>query len=218
MSTTNRPSEPNLDETSRPDTGPRPWWRTPVFAGALLAAVIVGLGVWIVYGLGETPGMATGEMAGADMGEMGDVPRVPPVFGYYDRDEIFFIHTEVSDEEIAGVLEGMMGSPVPVVPSFADIADEALSTVYVFTNGVSPDDTPAGPMGFQPDVFDTAPDEEDYTPLRQLVTVTWADDAQPRLLTSAQDISDAEAAGKVTLEPSDIVVNMPMLTWPGGQR
>lgn len=219
MSTTNRPSEPYLDETSSPDPTSRPWWRTPVFAGVLMAAVIIGAGAWIVYGLGETPGMATGDMAaGGDMGEMGDAPRVPPVFGYYAGEEVFFIHTEVSDEEIGGLLEGMMGSPVPIVPSLADIPDEALSAVYVFTNGVKPDDTPVGPLGFQPDVFATAPGDEDYTPLRRLVLATWVDEDDATLLRSAADIEQAQTAGELTLEPDNVVINAPMLTWPGGER
>jgi hypothetical protein len=219
MSTPNRPDEPYLDETSRPGTAARPWWGTPLFAGVLLATVIVGLGVWVVYGLGKTPGMATDAMEGNAMGaETGDVPRIPPVLGYYGGEEVFFIHTEASDEEVAGMLEEMMDSPVPVVPSLADVPDQALSTVYVFTNGMTPADTPAGPLGFQPDVFDAAPGDEGYTPLRRLVQVTWADDAQARLLTSEQDISDAEDAGEVTREGSGIVVNIPLLTWPGGQR
>ncbi len=218
MSTTNRPSEPDLDETSRPDTTLRPWWRTGVFAGVLLAAVILGVGAWIVYGLGETPGMTAGGMGG-DMDDMAaDAPRIPPVLGYYGGEQVFFIHTEASDPRIAQTLEGMMGSPVPVVASLAEVPDNARSPVYVFTNGVTPTDTPAGPLGFQPDVFATAPGDEDYTPLRELVLVTWADNAEARLLTSAEEVTEAEAAGEVSFEQPGVVVNIPLLTWPGGQR
>lgn len=221
MSTANRPSEPDLDEASRPGTPPRPWWRTGVFAGVVLAAVILGVGAWIVYGLGETPGMTTGDMAagGQEMGEVAaDVPRIPPVLGYYGGEQVFFIHTEASDPQIAQTLEGMMGSPVPVVASLAEVPDDARSPVYVFTNGVTPTDTPAGPLGFQPDVFATAPGDEDYTPLRELVLVTWADNAEARLLTSAEEVAEAEAAGEVGFEQPGVVVNIPLLTWPGGER
>lgn len=219
MSSTNRPSEPYLDEDSQPETTPRPWWRTRLFAGIALAAVIVGLGAWIVYGLGATPGMTTDGMANGDMEAMAaEAPRVPPVFGYYGGEQVFFIHTEASDPEIAQTLEGMMGSPVPVVESLAAVPEDARSPVYVFTNGVAPTDTPAGPLGFQPDVFVTAPGDEDYTPLRELVLVTWAGDAEPRLLTSAEEVTEAEGAGEVSLEQPGVVVNIPLLTWPGGER
>jgi hypothetical protein len=171
----------------------------------------------------EGDGAGTEEMAGGGMGGdmddmAADVPRVPPVFGHYGGEEVFFIHTEVSDAEIAQTLEGMMGSPVPVVESLAEVPEQARSPVYVFTNGVKPEDTPAGPLGFQPDVFATAPGDEGYTPLRELVLVTWADDAEPRLLTSAQEVTEAEAAGDVRFEQPGVVVNIPLLTWPGGQR
>jgi hypothetical protein len=86
-----------------------------------------------------------------------------------------------------------------------------------WTNGVRPEE-PARPLGFQPDDFATAPGDEDYTPLRQLVLVTWADDAERRLLTSAQEVTEAEAAGDVSSEPPGLVVNIPLVTWPDGHR
>ncbi|WP_370325823.1 hypothetical protein [Euzebya sp.] len=67
-------------------------------------------------------------------------------------------------------------------------------------------------------MFATAPGDEGYAPLRELVLVTWAADAEPRVLTSAAEIDDAEAAGEVTLEQPGVVINAPLLTWPGGQR
>jgi hypothetical protein len=147
-----------------------------------------------------------------------DAPRVPPVFGYYSGEEVFFIHTETSDEQIAGTLEQMMGSPVPVVESLAEIPEQARSGVYVFTNGVVPADTSSGPLGFAPDVFDTAPGDADYTPLRELMLVTWTAEGDAEVLTSEQEVLDAQAAGQLAIEDTGIVVNMPLLSWPGGQR
>jgi hypothetical protein len=163
---------------------------------------------------------ATEEQTGGAMteGMNADAPRVPPVFAYYDGEEIFFIHTEVSDETIAQALQQMMGSPVPVVPALADVPDEAQGDVFVFTNGVKPDDTPLGPLGFQPDVFDSAPGDAEYTPLRRIVEVTWSAGAEPEVLTSVEQIQQAQSAGRLTLKPTGVVVNAPFLTWPGGQR
>ena len=39
-----------------------------------------------------------------------------------------------------------------------------------------------------------------------------------RVLKSAAEVKDAEAKGELTIERPRVVVNMPMLTWPGGQR
>ncbi len=137
----------------------------------------------------------TNEKAMAEM--TADAPRVPPVFGYYDGEAVFFIHTEASDPAIASTLEGMMGSPVPVVKSLAETPQDARSSVYVFTNGVVPDDTSSGPLGFAPDVFDSAPGDQDYTPLRELMLVTWSAEDDARVLTSEQEVLDAEAAGEL---------------------
>jgi len=38
------------------------------------------------------------------------------------------------------------------------------------------------------------------------------------VLKSAAAVKEAEARSEVTIERPGIVVNMPMLTWPGGQR
>ncbi len=143
-----------------------------------------------------------------------DVPRLPPVKAYYEGEEVFFVHPEVSDQETAELLTNMMGSPVLVVPELGEVPDEALAGVYVFTNGVSGD----GPLGFQPDVFDSAPGDENYSPLRRLYMVTWEDESQARELKSMREVQEAQQEGLITIEKRDVVVNEPFLTWPGGQR
>lgn len=164
----------------------------------------------------------SGEMGGDEMmgmeGMPDDVPQLPPVFGYFDGERVLFVHPEASDEDVAELLTGMMGSPVLTVPGLADVADDALADLYAFTNGVRPDGTPAGPFGFQPDVFDSIPGDHDYSPLRRLVTVSWQDEDAARLLASTEEIDQAVEDGEVTLERTATVINAPMLSWPGGQR
>lgn len=139
---------------------------------------------------------------------------VPPVKGYVEGKEIRFIHTEVSDPKVAELLTRMMGSPVLVVPSLVKAPEALLTTVYVFTNGVRG----YGPLKFQSDVFDNPPGTAGYTPLREVHLVTWKDEQSARLLKSAAEVKDAASKGEVTIERSGVVVNMPMLTWPGGRR
>lgn len=141
-------------------------------------------------------------------------PAVPPIKGYADGREIRFIHTEVSDANIAQTLTTMAGSPVLVVPSLAQAPEEMLANVYVFTNGVQG----GGPLGFQPDVFDNPPGTNGYSPLRAIILVTWNDERAARELKSAAEVKEAEAQDELTLERPGVVVNMPFLTWPGGQR
>lgn len=149
-----------------------------------------------------------------DMSSIGDAPSVPAGMAYVDGQEIRFMHTEVSDPGVADVLTKMMDSPVLVVPALADAPEAMLAKVYVFQNGV----TGMGPLGFQPDVFDNPPGSEGYTPLRKIVFVSWKDESQARELKSLADVLESEKTGEITLEASDVVVNMPFVTWPGGQR
>lgn len=141
-------------------------------------------------------------------------PVVPAIRGYTEGQEILFLHTEVSDAEIAQTLTGMTGSPVLVTPALAQAPAEMLANVYVFTNGV----TGGGPLGFQPDVFDHPAGTPGYRPLRIVYLVTWQDERSSRELKSAAEVKEAEAKGEVTIERTGVVVNMPFVTWPGGQR
>lgn len=187
-----------------------------IAVAAAIAVVVLGFGAWWTYGLdrGETS-MGSGQMDGMTAGAA--VPRFPPVAAYYDGERVFFAHTETSDREVSDMLTGMMDSPVITVPELARTPDAALGPVYVFTNGVRPDG-PRGPLGFQPDVFDTAPGEPAYTPLRRLVQLTWTEDARPRLLTSSAEIEQAVDAGELSMKRTNVVINAPLLTWPDGQR
>ncbi len=177
---------------------------TDTTAGATTGAAAMG-------GEMETTGMEGG-MGG--MAVPDNVPRLPPVKAYYEGEEVFFVHPEASDKETADLLTNMMGSPVLVVPELEQVPEEALAKVYVFTNGIKGD----GPLGFQPDVFDSAPGDENYSPLRKLYLVTWKDESEAREIKTLQGIIEARESGKIEIEPQETVVNEPFLTWPGGQR
>ena len=158
---------------------------------------------------------------GGDIGFMGAVsgrvPVVPPVAGYAAGEEILFIHTETSDSSIARTLTEMMGSPVPVVPELARTPESTTAAVYVFTNGVQPEGA-RGPLEYQPDVFDCPIPEPCYRPLRRLHLVTWAQPNTAVVLRSAEAVRAAIAAGELVEEKTRVVVNMPLLSWPGGKR
>lgn len=138
----------------------------------------------------------------------------PLVLSIYEGEYVYFIHTEASDSAVATLLTDMMGPQVVTVPSLAEVPEELLGKVYAFTNGI----VGAGPMGFQPDIFDSVPGDPDYTPLRVLHTVTWQEGSTPHLLNSAAELEAAENDGEVAIENTEIVVNMPILIWPNGQR
>lgn len=141
-------------------------------------------------------------------------PAVPPVTGYTEGQEIRFLHTEASDPKVAEMLSEMMKSPVLVVPSLAQAPATLVAKVYVFTNGVRGE----GPFKYQSDVFDHPPGSDGYRPLRAVHLVTWRNERSARLLKSVAEVLAAEKAGEITNERPGVVVNMPLVTWPGGGR
>ncbi len=152
------------------------------------------------------------------MAAMSDAPQLmnlaPLVKGYYDGDELFFIHTEASDRQLATMLTEMMGPQVVLVPRLAETPASLQAEAYVFQNGVEG----MGPFGYQPDVFSSVPGTEGYSPLRAIHLVSWNEDAAPRELRSVEEVQEAASRGEITINESGGVVNMPVLVWPGGHR
>jgi hypothetical protein len=144
----------------------------------------------------------------------GTYASLPAGKAYAEGKEIFFSHTEASDPAIADKLTNMMKSPVLYVPELAEVPESSRADVYVFENGV----TGKGPLGFQPDVFDSPPGTEGYSPLRQIILVKWADGIQARELKSEADIAQAETSGELTTSEAGVVVNMPFMVWEDGKR
>ena len=140
--------------------------------------------------------------------------ELPAGKAYAEGKEIYFVHTEASDPGVAEKLTNMMKSPVVYVPSLANVPDESLANVYVFTNGIEG----SGPFGFQPDIFDNPPSTDGYSPLRRLNVITWADAANSRELKSVAEVLDAQTAGELTIEQPGVVINMPFVVWDGGKR
>lgn len=188
-----------------------------IFFGALVALGVLAVPTGQLAAQSMTMGSGESGMSMMTGMDTKDVPRVPPVAGYAEGVQIFFIHTEVSDSRIGKVMTEMMGSPVPVVPSLANAGEDMLASVWAFTNGVQPDG-PRGPLDHQPDVFDHPVGSAGYRPLRMLYLATWSEAAMPRLLTSAADVEAAIASGDLAQERTGVVVNAPFLTWPDGQR
>ncbi len=184
-----------------------------LFAAALGAAVL--LAACSAPASTPTPGPTQIPTAMAVMsGQSGAGDLAPLIKGYHKGLEVTFIHTEASDSQVADMLTRMMGPKVVLVPGLSQSPDAALANVYVFTNGIAG----SGPFGSQPDVFDTVPGDENYSPLRRVNLVTWRPGKPPREVRSVEEIKAAETAGEVQITPSGAVVNMPILDWPGGHR
>jgi len=143
-----------------------------------------------------------------------NVPATIPLHqGYYNGEPVYFIITDSSEPKHAEIITQNQGWNVELAPMLANAPKEALSTTYVFTNGVDGD----GVHGFQGEVLTSTPAQPDvYSALASHVHVTWNED-RASVLTSEEEILATADAGDVTLSELEVVLNMPQIVWPGGQ-
>lgn len=193
----------------------------------LLVTAIVSLliGAGITYALVKPAGIKLADQKPSD--SLADNPQMPmPVINaYYDGQEIWFMHTEVSDEQMAkrltnmvSMMQGMMTNMPGTIhaPQLGAIPKQTAGKLYVFTNGVKQEGAKpwgGGPFGFQIDVFDSVPGDPSYTPLRNVYLVTWEGNAVPRILKSVEEISNAERNGELTITQTEAIVNAPVVSF-----
>lgn len=156
---------------------------------------------------------------GGQMFQRIPVVDLPVIDAYYECEKVWFIHTSVSDQQMAKRLTEMVNYPTLFAPSLTDGVDpDELENIYVFRNGVDRSDAPpwgGGPFGYQIDILDSVPDDEVYTSLRQPHMVMWNEDAEPEILKSLEQLEEAEQAGRLSIKPTDVVVTAPVVSWPG---
>ena len=124
--------------------------------------------------------------------------RIRP--GAFDGNDVYFVRTDASDESFASSEE------LVYVPKLASLTGDGLSgAAYVVED--APDE--------QPTVFSTEPGRDDYTPAWTLHRVTWS--GEPRILRSETEILDAERAGELSIERTNIVFNGGIVKWAAGE-
>ena len=137
---------------------------------------------------------------------------IPLLKGYENSNEIYFIATDVSDEQIAASATNLTGFKVNYAPALAQTPDSARSQAYAFTNGIEGD----GPFGFQLPVTVGKPGDDGYSPLWQLNFVSWNDNATARELKSVEEIMAAEQNGELSINQTNIIANHPAIQWQNG--
>lgn len=137
---------------------------------------------------------------------------LPLTPGYSNGHEVFYISTEASDRDLADLMTNWTGARVVYTPSLANAPPGALANIYAFKNGIEG----SGPLGFQPKVADSEPGNATYSPLWRIILVQWKEGMSPTELKSKQEISAALQDDKITIEPTERVVNCPFIQWEGG--
>ncbi|MGH2404590.1 MAG: DUF7482 domain-containing protein [bacterium] len=120
---------------------------------------------------------------------------------FFNGQPAYHIRTDASDPDYA------KRNGLVLVPKLAEAlkGDNLTADYYLFVRGAS---------GQRP-VVSTVPGRPDYTPAFRISRVTFT--GSPRSLTSVEAVKDAQSSGRVTVEATNIVVNYPMIKWPGGE-
>jgi hypothetical protein len=138
---------------------------------------------------------------------------IPLVKGLYDGKDILLITTEVSDKAMKDQIGNFTGSPVNYEPNLTKSQD--IGNLWIFKNGVK------GPgfMDFQASVVDSIPGDSHYTPLWKVSIVEWktTSGTTPTILGSDDAIAQAAGKGQITITPTKVVVNCPILQWGGNK-
>ncbi len=160
------------------------------------------------------------EITEADLGSVlrlsrANVPATIPMHqGYYNGEDVFYIITDSSDPKHAEIITAKQGWRVELAPLLKNTPEEALSKVYLFTNGIEGD----GIHGYQSQVFTSTPAQaEVYSALTSHVHVMWNEGATSRVLDSEAMIMESVENNEITLTEVDVVLNMPQIIWPEGQ-
>ena len=139
---------------------------------------------------------------------------IPLVKGLYDRKDILLITTEVSDKAMKDQIGNFTGFPVNYDANLTKIS-QGIGNLWIFKNGVK------GPgfMGFQASVVDSIPGDPGYTPLWKVSIVEWKTNSgiTPTILGSDDAIAAAQSKGQITVTPTNVVVNCPILQWGGNK-
>lgn len=122
-----------------------------------------------------------------------------------DGKTIFYIVTDATPEMPAN----MMGV------SHVRINEELVGTpvapgLFQFTNGING----SGPMGFQAGIGETAPGDQNYSPMWFISFIEWNDPSQARVLETVNDVATMHHEGLITVTPamdSMHVVNCPFI-------
>jgi len=121
---------------------------------------------------------------------------VPVTYGYYDGHVNTMISTDISNKAQATAMKINYSAALLTQPA------SKFPALYRFSGPTAAD---------QPQVFGSEPGETDYSPLWQIITVTWKAGVTPALLTKDDAVKAAAAAGEVTLTPTPVVLNCPIV-------
>jgi hypothetical protein len=140
--------------------------------------------------------------------------ELPLVHGWFDGQIADYVTTDVSSATMA------RDSHANYVPRLANLLPgnqprpnphSAIARIYKFLNYVQPSVLPSAPT--PPNANNT---NEDYSPIWELMGVTWQAGRVPRELRSEREVLKAEETGELIIVSLNVIVNCPVVR-VGGQ-
>jgi hypothetical protein len=192
-----------------------------ILIAAAAAIIIAGTAIAIPSFTQQTPSVQNSGNNMSSTAEPGSVLKlssasvpinIPLEKGYENGNDFFFIATDVSDENLAGMVTNITGFKVNHAPLLAKTPENARGQAYIFENGVAGN----GPLGFQPVVVNAKPGDNDYSPLHQINFVKWTDQSAAKELKSVDEIMEHKNMGHLTVTQTDIIADHPAIKWNGG--
>ena len=140
--------------------------------------------------------------------------EIPLHKAFFDGKSVYYMITDTNDKAHAKTISQKQKWKVEIALTLSKTPKESLNDVYIFLNGIEGN----GTYGFQDEVFSNTPEQtEQYSAIHSVTHVTWKDSEKPEVLDSVQKILDAQKAGKIELEKTNAIINMPQIVWPDGQ-
>lgn len=134
---------------------------------------------------------------------------IPVLRGWFDGEEVFYITTDVSHADVAEAkganFAPRLADALPAGPPMPG-RRSSVDKVYAVTNFKQESIFASAPYPMGSASRDTA-----YSPLWQMVKVTWAAGKTPQTLKSEEAVLAAVDTGAVTLEATRVVLNCPIV-------
>src|SRR5437867_1033903 len=121
---------------------------------------------------------------------------MPVIYGYYDGHVDTMLSTDVSSKSQA------TAQHINFSTALLTKAPSSFPSLYQVTGTMA---------SHQPVVFGSEPGESDYSPIWQEVTVRWNAGVTPQLLVKDDQIKELAASGKITMTPTPVVLNCPIV-------
>ena len=138
---------------------------------------------------------------------------LPMHTGFYNGEDVYYIITDSSTQKNAKEISQWQNYNVTAAPLLEETPESALGKVYLFKNGKSGE----GFYGYQREIFSGTPEQPLYGSLRLTVVAEWNPGQKKSIIESEKDLLEEVGKGRIVLDKSGSILNIPQIKWPGGQ-